>query len=647
MKAVLNFSGSLPIEDYILDSNKLIPSSISLIPMGKSGIHIKKKNVGKFTEYCGGKVTDAKIQQAKHSSNPVIRKRAVFAENARKWKHRLGGKFAEGGNVSEYIPGANAINLSSSFVDYLGAPSTFEKKEIEELNPDFLQTLDYTYSSPIKKEEVIEENTPSFKEQLQQLSNDAEIIAEPAANNSTQTTNNSAKAKISDEMFQNLLGIEGSHTKNGMLMAHAENKKFGETFVTGPYGMTQKHIDKNGNLLKQPTSFKEGELVSKEWALANAHAYYDKQAAWWKQILGNRQVTQHQLDALVSASCGTQRSVRILKQFVLENWGNWDAIVKRWKSFATTSAGNGKVQPGLVTRRQFEANWFVGSNQPWSSYRTYRKKRLGGKFQNGGSLEEYISNSRVDLSKMFANYNFGVPSSYQEQKNDNIENIFNKYLAKDAPIYSFYKEESESPTNTEESFEIIPSSPSKDVAVRTATETIKEEKKNETQESLELPATKNRKGSYENSEAGHRQFVHDLNLCFLNNGVKNEEMRKVLVAQAALESGYGAASLGGGDYNYGNLTTGSNWKGKYRVAYDRDAKGNWITQKFRSYDSMDDYVKDKLKFIGLNSRYKVDINRDTPLQYIEKVVKGGYAEDPNYYNSLKNMYENWINKRWN
>ena len=64
-----------------------------LTPIGKSGIHIKKKNEGKFTEYCGGKVTDAKIQQAKHSSNPTIRKRAVFAENARKWahKHQAGG----------------------------------------------------------------------------------------------------------------------------------------------------------------------------------------------------------------------------------------------------------------------------------------------------------------------------------------------------------------------------------------------------------------------------------------------------------------------------------------------------------------------------------------------------------------------------
>lgn len=56
-----------------------------------SGIHIKKKNRGKFTDYCGGNVTSECIARGKRSSNPVIRKRATFAANARKWKHKDGG----------------------------------------------------------------------------------------------------------------------------------------------------------------------------------------------------------------------------------------------------------------------------------------------------------------------------------------------------------------------------------------------------------------------------------------------------------------------------------------------------------------------------------------------------------------------------
>ena len=68
------------------------------------GIHIKKKNRGKFTEYCGGKVTDECIKRAKQSKNPKLRKRATFAANARKWKHADGGvitKFSTGGPVDE------------------------------------------------------------------------------------------------------------------------------------------------------------------------------------------------------------------------------------------------------------------------------------------------------------------------------------------------------------------------------------------------------------------------------------------------------------------------------------------------------------------------------------------------------------------
>jgi len=57
----------------------------------KGGIHIKKKNRGKFTEYCGGKVTEECIAKGKKSKDPKIRKRATFAANARKWKHENGG----------------------------------------------------------------------------------------------------------------------------------------------------------------------------------------------------------------------------------------------------------------------------------------------------------------------------------------------------------------------------------------------------------------------------------------------------------------------------------------------------------------------------------------------------------------------------
>lgn len=83
--------------------------AIDLFKKGNK-IHIKKANRGKFTEYCGGKVTQECINKGKNSSNPKIRKRATFADNARKWsKHYNGGVLQ---NISIY----NLLNqLKSSY----------------------------------------------------------------------------------------------------------------------------------------------------------------------------------------------------------------------------------------------------------------------------------------------------------------------------------------------------------------------------------------------------------------------------------------------------------------------------------------------------------------------------------------------------
>jgi len=50
-----------------------------------SGIHINPKNKGKFTAL--KKRTGKTTEQLTHSKNPLTRKRAIFAQNAKKWKH--------------------------------------------------------------------------------------------------------------------------------------------------------------------------------------------------------------------------------------------------------------------------------------------------------------------------------------------------------------------------------------------------------------------------------------------------------------------------------------------------------------------------------------------------------------------------------
>lgn len=53
----------------------------------KHKIEIKPENKGKFTEYCGGKVTNECIEEGLASHSAKTRARAQFAKNARSFNH--------------------------------------------------------------------------------------------------------------------------------------------------------------------------------------------------------------------------------------------------------------------------------------------------------------------------------------------------------------------------------------------------------------------------------------------------------------------------------------------------------------------------------------------------------------------------------
>ncbi len=96
-------------------------------------IHIKKANRGKFTDYCDGKVTSECIAKGKRSSSPAVRKRAVFASNARRWKHNFGGYlYGEGGNLYASIPniGQHGGDFSNG-ITIIGNGGTHEENPME------------------------------------------------------------------------------------------------------------------------------------------------------------------------------------------------------------------------------------------------------------------------------------------------------------------------------------------------------------------------------------------------------------------------------------------------------------------------------------------------------------------------------------
>lgn len=120
------------------------------------GIHIKKKNRGKFTEYCGGKVTSECIARGKRSNSPTIRKRATFAQNARGWNHAFGGWLnTHGGDFNNGVTiidegGTHEQNPNEGVqigVDQQGVPNLVEQGEVI--------YNDYVFSNRIKLPESI------------------------------------------------------------------------------------------------------------------------------------------------------------------------------------------------------------------------------------------------------------------------------------------------------------------------------------------------------------------------------------------------------------------------------------------------------------------------------------------------------------
>lgn len=74
--------------NFIIKSESYPDSKFVLYSKKGGKIHIKEKNKGTFTEYCGGNVTSECIKRGKNSPDPKIRKKATFAANSRKWNKK-------------------------------------------------------------------------------------------------------------------------------------------------------------------------------------------------------------------------------------------------------------------------------------------------------------------------------------------------------------------------------------------------------------------------------------------------------------------------------------------------------------------------------------------------------------------------------
>ncbi|VAW97462.1 Flagellar protein FlgJ [peptidoglycan hydrolase] [hydrothermal vent metagenome] len=127
---------------------------------------------------------------------------------------------------------------------------------------------------------------------------------------------------------------------------------------------------------------------------------------------------------------------------------------------------------------------------------------------------------------------------------------------------------------------------------------------------------------------------------------------KVLIAQAALETGWGKAigklPNGNSSYNLFNIKAQRGYDGdKYVKQTIEINNGIAKTESaaFRSYNSYQESFNDYVDFIKSNPRYEDALNVSSDsFQYIDSIHRAGYATDPRYAEKIKNVMQSFVSE---
>ena len=119
----------------------------------------------------------------------------------------------------------------------------------------------------------------------------------------------------------------------------------------------------------------------------------------------------------------------------------------------------------------------------------------------------------------------------------------------------------------------------------------------------------------------------------------------VCLAQAIHESGWGTSTkmiranavfgikVGKSAYHFGTAWKDKAYKTGTTEYYD-GKNPTKITDFFRAYDSFMDATEDYYDMLCHCQRYKGALNRSTPRECIEGIIKGGYATGPDYVSHI-------------
>lgn len=122
---------------------------------------------------------------------------------------------------------------------------------------------------------------------------------------------------------------------------------------------------------------------------------------------------------------------------------------------------------------------------------------------------------------------------------------------------------------------------------------------------------------------------------------------KVLLAQAALETGWGRSVIkhsdGSSSFNLFNIKAGKSWQGEQARMSTLEYE-NGVARKeragFRSYGSYQESFNDYVQFIKNNPRYQNALQHaDNGERYLQELQRAGYATDPRYARKVMSIYQ--------
>lgn len=120
---------------------------------------------------------------------------------------------------------------------------------------------------------------------------------------------------------------------------------------------------------------------------------------------------------------------------------------------------------------------------------------------------------------------------------------------------------------------------------------------------------------------------------------------RYLVAQAALETGWGKSIIRTGDgqssHNLFGIKSHNSWDGESARVLTTEYKGGKAVREaanFRAYDSYAQSFDDYVSFLQNNGRYEKALNvTENPERFVKELQQAGYATDPNYARKISQI----------